>query len=156
MQSQIYPLTLYYDAACPLCNAEMRNLMLRNQAGLLRFVDASAPGFVTPPPGCTQAELLMLIHAQTATGEVVRGVEVFRLAYAAVGLPEVSRVLRLPLLSSLAERLYPWLARNRRRVPAALVRTLFERRLRKAAERAAHNARCQDGVCHHTPNGSEA
>lgn len=38
-------LTVYYDAACPICNGEMHNLMLRDVARQVRFVDASAPGF---------------------------------------------------------------------------------------------------------------
>lgn len=31
----IYPLTLYYDGACPMCRAEMHNLMLRNSRNFL-------------------------------------------------------------------------------------------------------------------------
>ena len=30
MNETVYPLTLYYESACPLCKAEMQNLMLRN------------------------------------------------------------------------------------------------------------------------------
>ena len=85
MDTTIYPLTLYYESACALCNGEMTNLMLRNTEGRLRFVDISAPGFDSPPPGTTLDDLLALIHAQTADGRVLRGVEVFRHAYRAVG-----------------------------------------------------------------------
>lgn len=46
-----YPLTIYYDASCPLCHAEMHNLMLRNSQGLLQFVDASPVDFTSPVPG---------------------------------------------------------------------------------------------------------
>lgn len=41
-------LTVYDDAACPICNGEMHNLMLRDVARQVRFVDASAPGFERP------------------------------------------------------------------------------------------------------------
>ncbi|MET0519879.1 MAG: DCC1-like thiol-disulfide oxidoreductase family protein, partial [Burkholderiaceae bacterium] len=68
MNSTIYPLTLYYESACPLCDAEMRNLRLRNHAGLLNFVDISAHGFRDFPPGTDMAALLGLIHAQRADG----------------------------------------------------------------------------------------
>ena len=142
----IYPLTLYYESACPLCNAEMSNLMLRNSAQQLLFVDVSAPGFSDLPAGATMHDLLDLIHARTADGRVLKGVEVFRLAYEAAGLGWVSAVMRLPVLGPLAERVYPVLARNRHRIPRRLVGLLFEGAVRRAAERSA-GARCDSGIC---------
>lgn len=146
--SPVYPLTIYYESACALCNSEMTNLRLRNTAGRLRFVDVSAPGFREPPPGTTQTELLTLIHAQRADGRVIRGVEVFRLAYAAVGLGWVRRLLELPLLGRLAERSYPWLARHRHRIPRWVSHLLFETAIRRAAERAASRRRDAGDACH--------
>lgn len=57
-------LTVYYDAACPICNGEMHNLMLRDVARQVRFVDASAPGFERPD-GVGQADLMNLKTAVT-------------------------------------------------------------------------------------------
>lgn len=107
-QAGIYPLTLYYESACPLCNAEMSNLMLRNQGGQLRFADVSAPGFADVPEGATMQDLLALIHARTADGRLIKGVEVFELAYRAVGLDWISAALRLPVLRPLADWGYPF------------------------------------------------
>lgn len=142
----IYPLTLYYESACPLCNAEMTNLMLRNTEGRLRFADVSAPEFNDIPAGTTMQDLLDLIHARTADGRVIKGVEVFRLAYEAVGLEGIGAAMRLPVLGPLAEWAYPLLARNRHRIPRRLVGLLFEGAARRAAERAAL-ARCDSGTC---------
>ena len=141
-----FPLTLYYESACPLCNAEMTNLMLRNTAGHLRFSDVSAPDFVDIPSGTTMQDLLELIHARTADGRVLKGVEVFRLAYAAVGLGWASTAMRLPVLAPLAEWAYPLLARNRHRIPRRLVGLLFEGAVRRAAERSA-SAHCDASTC---------
>ncbi|WCM94628.1 DUF393 domain-containing protein [Acidovorax sp. NCPPB 2350] len=135
-----YPLTLYYDSRCPLCMTEMGNLMRRDRAGLLRFADIWAPDFAGPPPGTTQQDLLTLIHAQDADGRVLRGVEVFRRAYEAVGMGWVTAATRWPVLGPLADRLYPVLARNRYRLPRWLVSGLFER----ASQRAARQ-RCGPG-----------
>ncbi|MEQ1806344.1 MAG: DCC1-like thiol-disulfide oxidoreductase family protein [Burkholderiaceae bacterium] len=41
--SSIYPLTLLYDATCPVCALEMDHLRSRNAAGQLVFVDRSHP-----------------------------------------------------------------------------------------------------------------
>jgi len=146
MDPAIYPLTLYYESACPLCNAEMSNLMLRNTEGHLRFADVSAADFSGPPAGTTMQDLLELIHARRADGRVLKGVEVFRLAYEAVGLGWVSTAMRLPLLRPFAEWSYPVLARNRHRIPRGLVRLMFEGAVRRAAERSAA-ARCDSTSC---------
>jgi predicted DCC family thiol-disulfide oxidoreductase YuxK len=140
MNSSTYPLTIYYDASCPVCDGEMHNLMLRNTDGMLVFVDASAPDFVSPLAGLAQADLLNLIHARKANGEVVRSVEVLRLAYRAVGLGWVAAAASWPGLRQLADRAYPWLAHNRYRIPRPLVRLLFEGPTRRAAERVAEQA----------------
>jgi predicted DCC family thiol-disulfide oxidoreductase YuxK len=84
--SDYFPLTLLYDGTCPLCNLEMDNLKARNTAGLLKFVDISAPLFDPAPYGATLAEMNGLIHAVLPDGCLVIGVEVFRMAYNAVGL----------------------------------------------------------------------
>lgn len=144
MRPEMYPLTLYYESACALCNGEMTNLMLRNTEGKLRFVDVSAPDFDSPPPGTTTADLLELIHAQTADGRVLRGVEVFLHAYRAVGLGWIVEPTRWPVLGGLADRLYPMVARNRHRVPRFVSHLLFETAARRAAERAAER-RCHPG-----------
>lgn len=145
MSNAAYPLTLYYDASCPLCNSEMRNLMLRNERGLLVFIDASAPGFVSPIPGVAQGDLLERIHARRADGEVVHSLEALRLAYAGVGLGWVMAASSWPGLRQMADRLYPWLARNRHHVPRGLVRLWFEGLGRRAAERAAERTAAQTG-----------
>lgn len=147
MNDTIYPLTIYYDASCALCNGEMSNLMLRNTEGKLAFVDASARDFVSPIPGSTRQDLMEMIHAVQADGQVVRGVAVFRLAYSAVGLGWLTAPTAWPVLRQLADRAYPWLVRNRYRIPRVLVATLFEGATRRAAERAAQRAHCTADTC---------
>ncbi|QTD46734.1 thiol-disulfide oxidoreductase DCC family protein [Ottowia testudinis] len=141
MNPSHYPLTLYFDASCPLCAAEMENLRLRDAAGRLRFVDASAPGFDAALAGATVAELMTLMHARTADGRLLRGVPAFELAYEAVGLTTVSTALRAPVLRPLLNALYPVIARHRQRLPRPLVQLIFGRALRRAATQAA-SCRC--------------
>ena len=75
--------------------------------------------------------------AMRADGGVVSGVQVFRLAYGAVGLSWVARLTRLPGLRALSEVIYPVIARNRYRLAAWLIAWIFEVSLRRAAERGA-------------------
>lgn len=138
-----YPMTIYYDASCLLCNTEINNLKQRSTDGRLAFVDISAPGFSSPLPGVTLAQMMALIHARKADGSVIRGVEVFRLAYGAVGIGWVAGALGVPVIGALAERVYPWIARHRQRFPRFLVRWLFDRPVRRAAEKSAAQAHCR-------------
>lgn len=151
MEHAAYPMTIYYDASCALCNGEMTNLMLRNTQGLLVFVDASPDDFISPVPNTSRHALMNMIHAVRADGQIARGVEVFRLAYGAVGLGWVTAPTTWPVLRQLADRTYPWLVRNRYRVPRPLVALMFEGPTRRAAERAAQQAaqraRCTADTC---------
>lgn len=142
-----FPLTLYYDGACPLCLGEMRNLMLRNVEGRLRFVDIADPAFQPPAaPAPGRVALAQRLHAQTVDGRWLSGVAVFIEMYDAVGLSWVARCLGGRGVRPLAERLYPWIARNRHRFPRWLAHWVFETAMRRAARRAAATA-CASGAC---------
>jgi predicted DCC family thiol-disulfide oxidoreductase YuxK len=55
------------------------------------------------------------IHGRLPDGTWVRGVEVFRELYAAIGWTPVVWISRLPLISGLLDRAYRLFARNRLR-----------------------------------------
>lgn len=145
-------LTVYYDAACPICNGEMHNLMLRDVARQVRFVDASAPGFERPD-GVGQADLMNLLHVKTAAGSWLIGVDAFAALYRTVGLPVVSQLLDAPLLRPLARLMYPVVARYRYLIPRWVAHAMFETGLRHAAQQAqqtqqaAQARQCGAGTC---------
>jgi predicted DCC family thiol-disulfide oxidoreductase YuxK len=147
----IYPLTLLYDGACPVCNLEMDNLKTRNAAGLLSFVDISAPGFDDSPYGASIAEMNALIHAQRADGGLVIGVEVFRLAYGAVGLGRWAAPTGGPVLKPLFDAAYAVFARHRyffSRYATPLIRWIANRRIEANARRALLASQaCKGGSC---------
>ena len=86
MSHTTVPLTLFYDAACPVCSMEMDHLRERDHGGRLRFVDISAAGFDAASYGTTAAAMDAEIHGLLPDGTMLRGVEVLRRAYEAVGL----------------------------------------------------------------------
>ena len=135
-----FPLTLLYDGACPVCNLEMDNLKARNTAEQLKFIDISAPYFDPKPYGATLAEMNGLIHAQRPDGSLVIGVEVFRLAYSAVGLGYAAAPTGWPLLKPVFDAAYAVLARNRYGVSAALGPMLTRLRSTRAAKRLSRSA----------------
>lgn len=143
----VYPLTIYFDGACPLCLAEMTNLQLRNVAGLLRFEDASRPDFKNYPPGTDRPALMALLHVQCADGRVLRGAEAFRLIYAGAQLRGLAWLISAPGLRQLVDWVYPFVARNRYRIPRSVAHLVLETALRRAAERRAGASACATGQC---------
>ena len=137
-------MTLLYEEACPLCKLEIDNLKARNDKGLLRFVDVSASDFDPVPYGVPLADMLEAIHAVKADGSMVKGGEVFRLAYGAVGLGWITRPTGWPLLKPVFDRAYVHLARNRHRISEKFAWLLFGIAARRAERRSG---RCRDGHC---------
>ena len=83
-----YPLTVFYDASCPLCAGEMRALKSRDQDGKLQLVDCSAADFdesVLAGVAIRRHDLMALIHARDAHGRWYVGVDALEQAYAAAG-----------------------------------------------------------------------
>lgn len=140
----VYPLTVLYEAACPLCRLEIDNLRARDLNGMLRFVDISAPAFDPGPYGVPLSDMMTVIHAVRADGTLVKGVEVFRLGYGAVGLGWLTRPTGWPLLKPVFDRAYVHLARNRHRFSEKFAWLLFGIAARRAERR---RRRCRDGFC---------
>ena len=119
-----YPITVYYDASCPLCRAEIEAMKSRDDGHALRLIDASDPGFA-PPDGVTRDELMSRIHARDANGAWLRGLDVFAAVYEAAGLPRLARLYRSHALRPLLDRMYPWIADHRQALSALGLARLF-------------------------------
>jgi predicted DCC family thiol-disulfide oxidoreductase YuxK len=115
-----YPLTVFFDGACPICTSEialMRRLDRRRQ---LAFCDFSTQEYDAASSGFAAADLGIVIHARWADGSVITGVEVFRAMWEAVGLGVLAKLSRLSLVEPLVLRAYAWFARNRLRLTGRL------------------------------------
>jgi len=144
-----YPLTLLYDESCPLCKLEIDNLRARNDQDLLRFIDVSAEDFDDSPYPASKKEMMDIIHAVRPDGSMAKGVEVFRLAYGAVGLGWITAPTALPLLKPLFDWAYVHVARNRYRLSNRFSGFLFKIAADRAARRAVQQSQsCKDGACH--------
>jgi predicted DCC family thiol-disulfide oxidoreductase YuxK len=111
-----FPLTIFYDASCPMCATEMRVLKSRDTQGRLNLVDCSAADFdesVLAGMPIRRRDLMTLIHARDARGRWFVGIEVFEIAYRAAGLETLAGVWGSRRLRPLLRRLYPWIARHR-------------------------------------------
>jgi predicted DCC family thiol-disulfide oxidoreductase YuxK len=111
-----YPLTVYYDASCPLCATEMNALLALDRLQRLELVDCSAADFddtALLAAGVNREKLMTLMHARDAYGRWLVGPDCFEALYAAVGLHRISRAWGSKRLRPIWNRVYPWIARNR-------------------------------------------
>jgi predicted DCC family thiol-disulfide oxidoreductase YuxK len=105
-----------YDGDCPLCSREVRFLEKRDRGrGRIHFEDIAEPYFDPGAYGLDARDVMARIHGVLPDGTVIEGVEVFRRAYATVGLGWLVAPTRWPGLRRLAELAYRIFARNRLR-----------------------------------------
>ena len=78
--------------------------------------DITAASFDPTKIGVTMRELMGQIHGVLPDGTVVKGMEVFRRAYDAVGFGWLLAPTRWPILKWVSDAGYAWFARNRLRL----------------------------------------
>jgi predicted DCC family thiol-disulfide oxidoreductase YuxK len=104
---------VFFDGDCPICTKEIALLRRWDKFQRIRFTNIAAPDFNADAVGFTFAELMAEIHGRLPSGEFVKGVEVFRRLYAAVGFGWLVGCSRLPGVSHLLAWGYRRFARNR-------------------------------------------
>ena len=111
-----YPLTVYFDGECPICRREINFIQRFNRKNRLNFVDFSLSTYSSTAQGLNQCDLGKVIHARWSDGTIIRGVEVFREMWEAIGLSWLAKASRVSLINSLLVRAYAWFAKNRHRL----------------------------------------
>ncbi len=103
---------VFYDGDCPLCSKEIAFLRRRDRRERIRFTDIAEPSF-DPPQGLTLDRLMAEIHGRLRDGEIIRGVEVFRRLYSAIGWTWLVAPTRLPGVSQALDLAYKMFAARR-------------------------------------------
>ncbi len=145
--NSIYPMTLLYDGACPVCSLEIDHLRERDRTGRLVFIDIAASGFDPAPHGATLEAMRSAIHGRLADGRLLTGVPVLSLAYEAVGLGWLWTPATWGPLRPLADAGYRVFARHRQAISSAaapLITALRAARARRAERRMRS---CRAGRC---------
>jgi len=129
-----YPLTIYYDASCPLCAAEMHTIKETDFEDKLILVDCSSDAF-NEPAFCptSKQEMMERIHAQDAAGQWLKGVDVFAVAYSTAGFNKLGKFWGSTLMRPILTRAYPLIADNRKWLSKTPLPYVFNKMLRMCA-----------------------
>jgi predicted DCC family thiol-disulfide oxidoreductase YuxK len=120
MSNDLQKLTLYYDGACPLCQAEIIFLTGRNQAGLLDFVDINSERFDPEVVGVSCEQALAAMYGQYADGSLIQGAAVFPEAYRRADLPTLAWLFSRKALQPFLQFAYQVFANNRHAISRVL------------------------------------
>jgi predicted DCC family thiol-disulfide oxidoreductase YuxK len=114
MKGVRFPLTVYYDASCPMCVSELHALRDAEGKGGLQLVDCSASDFDDSAcDGVTRDAMMARLHARDAGGQWLVAMGVYEAVYAAAGLHTAARLWGNPWLRPILDRAYFWIARHR-------------------------------------------
>lgn len=113
MSNDTWKLKILFDGACPICSTEMKYLKKRDIHNLIALEDITNLTLDPATYNKTKEDLNKYIHAITPTGEIIKGVEVFRQAYQLVGLGFILWPTRLPIIKQIADLAYSIFAKYR-------------------------------------------
>ena len=146
-----YPLTVYFDASCGLCNSEIQNIKIHDTEQRLILVDCSADSFDDTPyraDGITREDMMECLHVRNRQGVWIKGVASFELIYRTVNMSVIADLWGSRFTRPLVERIYPWVARHRQVMSLTGLPILFMLWGKCAARRANKRSRkCHEGQC---------
>ncbi len=109
-------LTLLFDSACPLCAAEMRRLARWDRCQKLGYIDIRSATFDAKTLGLRFEDVDQQLHARTANGAWLIGIDAITAAYELVGKAYLIWPLKIRLLRPLWQNSYRLFARHRNRI----------------------------------------
>jgi predicted DCC family thiol-disulfide oxidoreductase YuxK len=120
MSNNLPKLTLFYDGACPLCQAEILFLSGRNQANLLEFIDIHSEQYDPLKLGVSCEEALAAMYGQYADGTLINGPAVFPEAYRRANLPTLAWIFSRKTMQPALQIGYRFFAKNRHAISRVL------------------------------------
>jgi predicted DCC family thiol-disulfide oxidoreductase YuxK len=117
MSSTAYDIKVLFDGDCPLCRREIAWVKRRDKNNRVAVEDIAAPEFDPSRYGRTQDQVMAEIHGVLPDGTVVRGLEVFRVLYRAIGMSWMAAWTGWPVLRWFADLGYKVFAKYRTRLP---------------------------------------
>jgi|GEM_PF-83704 len=107
---------VFYDQSCPLCRREIELLRRQDRLKRIQFTPLNAPDLHPETFGLSHDQLMAEIHGRLPDGTIIRGVDVFRHLYTAIGFGWLMPMTRVPGIRQVLDWGYHLFARNRLRL----------------------------------------
>ena len=107
------PLTVHYNAACPVCEAEISHYrrVVKAHHAPVAFSDIGSQPDVLAAHGVSDRELVHRMHVSMPGGEIASGVDAFIAIWRRLpGYRWLAQLVALPVMRQLFSTAYEWLA----------------------------------------------
>jgi predicted DCC family thiol-disulfide oxidoreductase YuxK len=135
------PITMYYDDACVLCSTEAHNMQLRNPKGI-QLISVNEGMDKLEAAGFSRIDAMTYLCVQDAESNWHTHMDAVRLLYKTGDVAWAS-LLALPIVKQLGDFAYPYVARNRYRIPNWIIKLIYGKAVMQA---------CQNGACQIAPD----
>ena len=134
-------ITMYYDDACVICSTEAHN-MKKRQPEKIRLVPVEEGLDELSAAGFSREDAMTYMCMKDSYGNWYTHMDAVRLLYKTSGV-KWSPLLFLPVVKQLGNFAYPYVARNRYRIPNWVTKMVYGTAVMQA---------CENGVCKIAPD----
>ena len=134
-------ITMYYDDACVICSTEAHNMQVR-QPEKIRLVPVKEGLDNLAAAGFSREDAMTYMCVQDSYDNWYTHMDAVRLLYRTGGM-KWSPLLFLPVVKQLGDLAYPYVARNRYRIPNWVTKLIYGKAVMQA---------CDNGVCKIAPD----
>ena len=134
-------ITMYYDDACVICSTEAHNMQLR-QPERIHLVPVGEGIDKLAAAGFSREDAMTYMCVQDSYDNWYTHMDAVRLLYKTSGV-KWSSLLFLPVVKQMGDFVYPYVARNRYRIPNWVTKLVYGKAIMQA---------CENGVCKIAPD----
>ena len=134
-------ITMYYDNACVICSTEAHNMQLR-QPERIHLVPVDEGLDKLAAAGFSREDAMTYMCVQDSYDNWYTHMDAVRLLYKTSGV-KWSSLLFLPVVKQMGDFVYPYVARNRYRIPNWVTKLVYGKAIMQA---------CENGVCKIAPD----